>query len=88
MTEKGIPQKHRPLVWKFLIENKTGITKEYFFVLYKKVLTKFTKDQQIQKDIERTYWYFHGSQDFTHLLLEATVLLEMFQIYRPDIKYV
>lgn len=48
----------------------------------------YKEDCLIKKDIDRTFFYFTKSEEFTKVLAESTLLLEMFTIYRPDIKYI
>lgn len=77
--------KLRPIIWKKLIGNDLRINKKLFKVLIQKVLSKPQKPDVLQLDIDRTFFFFAKNLEFQEILREATVMLRMFEIYRPDI---
>ena len=88
ITEKGIPMHLRPKIWKKLVGNNIKMNKPLFSSLMKKAVKTFKGDCLIKKDIDRTFFYFTKSEEFTKVLAESTLLLEMFTLYRPDIMYI
>ena len=88
ITDKGFPPTLRHVIWKKLVGNKIRINKSLFQNLMEKALKSYTDDTLIKKDIDRTFSYFTKSESFTNVLAEAALLLEMFTLYRPDIKYI
>lgn len=88
MNDKGIPQALRPTIWKKLVGNELRINKTLFSMLMEQATRTFKDDCLIKKDIDRTFFYFTKSEEFTKILAESTLLLEMFTLYRPDIKYI
>ena len=88
LNDKGIPQTIRPIIWKKLVGNQLRINKPLFSMLMEQATQTFKEDCLIKKDIDRTFFYFTKSEEFTKILAESTLLLEMFTLYRPDIKYI
>ncbi len=88
ITEKGIPNKFRSEIWRYLIGNTVKLNKPLFQILFKKAIKTYTDSSIIKKDIDRTFNYFSKNKDFKNILIEATVLLQAFCAYRPDIKYI
>lgn len=88
LNDKGIPQTLRPVIWKKLVGNTLRINKGLFCTLMDEATRTFKQDCLIKKDIDRTFFYFTKSEEFTKVLAESTLLLEMFTLYRPDIKYI
>lgn len=48
----------------------------------------YKDDCLIKKDIDRTYNFLRKVEGYENILLEASVLLQMFNLYRPDITYI
>ena len=88
LTAKGIPHEFRPSIWKFLIGNQLRINRTLFAYYLKLAVKGHSSDSLVQKDIDRTFSYFTKSKDFGLLLIEASYLLQMFVLYRPDMKYI
>lgn len=88
VNEKGFPHHLRPRLWKKLIGNEVRMNKILFCQLMDEALKSFKDDCLISKDIERTFTNFRKNKPFTKILSEASLILEMFTIYRPDIKYI
>ena len=88
LTKKGIPSVYRPIIWRFLIKNDLKITKQLFKIHLKSAIQNYTPNTLIKKDIDRTFSHYQKSQEFSLITKEAIILLNMFEIYRPDLKYV
>ena len=88
ITKNGIPTNLRPLIWKNLLPNKLKINKKLFKHLFKKAIETYKNNSLIKKDIDRTFYHFTNCKNFPEILIEATILLQMFSIYRPDIEYI
>ena len=88
IDEKGIPKQFRSKIWKFLIGNKIKINKPLFQIYLKKAIKLYDQNSLIKKDILRTYHHFTNCPDYKKILIESTVLLQMFCLYRPDIQYI
>ena len=88
ITAKGIPMKNRQTIWKFLIGNELRINRKLFTILLDKAVKVNLSDSLIKKDIDRTFAYFGNSPEFTIILKEASILLQMFVIFRHDLKYI
>ena len=88
INHNGIPQNHRKLIWKYFIGNDLRINQKLFRIYLKRAPKTINQEIQIQQDIDRTFYYFIKNQDFKKILSEAKLLLHIFTLYRPDIKYV
>lgn len=44
LNEEGIPVQFRSYLWDYLIGNDLMITKDYFYILYKKALKKYKNE--------------------------------------------
>jgi hypothetical protein len=88
LNENGIPKEFRSKIWKFLIGNKIKINKQLFSIFFKKAIKIYDQNTLIKKDILRTFHHFTNCPDFKKILVESTLLLQMFCLYRPDIQYI
>ena len=88
ITKKGFPKNYRPLLWRFLIKNDLKITKNLFKIHLKTAIENYTPNTLIKKDLDRTFSFYKKSQEFSLICKEAIILLNMFEIYRPDLKYI
>ena len=88
ITHTGIPQAHRKAIWKYFIGNDLRINQKIFQIYLKRSPLTISQDKQIQQDIDRTFYYYIKNKDFKKILSEAKLLLHIFTLYRPDIKYV
>lgn len=80
MKEKGVCDEFRPDIWAFLIGNPLRINKNLFYIIFNKAVQTFSSDSLIKKDIDRTFFYFSKNETFAKVLVEASILLQMFTV--------
>jgi len=80
MGDKGICDHFRADVWGFLIGNQLKINRDLFYIIFNKAIQTFSSDSLIKKDIDRTFFYFSRNETFAKVLVEASILLQMFTV--------
>lgn len=85
MKERGVCDEFRPEVWAFLIGNSLRINRTLFYITFNKAVQTFSSDSLIKKDIDRTFFYFSKHEAFARVLVEASILLQMFTVRSQDL---
>lgn len=80
VKDRGVCDEFRADVWAFLIGNQLKINRDLFYIIFNKAVQTFSSDSLIKKDIDRTFFYFSRNETFTKVLVEASILLQMFTV--------
>jgi hypothetical protein len=80
-----MPEAFRSKIWSFLIGNSLRINKQLFNNLLNKAIKTFASDSLIKKDIDRTFFHFSKTENFSKILAEASILLQMFTVCLLDL---
>ncbi len=78
---KGLPSKHRPVLWKFLVTNDLKISKAYSKHLLNQALEKPINPRAlIGLDLKRSFHHLWACNNFSSLLVEAEIVLQMWEV--------
>lgn len=87
MRGSRVPREFRASIWKYFIGNRIRFNKSLFNHLLKAIASS-KPNPAIERDGLKIFHHFSKSPEFRLVLKEAAVLIEIFQLYRPDVNYV
>ena len=89
MAGNSPPSYLRGRLWIKALGNRSRINRRLFKLLYSQLdsASPLVKDS-IVKDMDRTYSEFKISNTFIHIRAEATKILQLWDIHRPDIGFI